>query len=157
MRPPTQFHRGRARLFPVAPQTYCTANHNSLGCAASISYSGSPSASSLAPFLIRATNFLNQRPGALFYSYRPANSHFQGGFKCVANPMLRTPVQNAGGSTTGSDCTGSYSFDFNAGIQNGADPALVAGVEMFAQYWGHDPQAQSRASLSNALRLLVNP
>ena len=145
------------RLFPVAPQTYCTANHNSLGCTPSISFSGTPSESSAAPFLISATNFFNQRSGALLYAYRPAALHFQGGFRCVATPTLRTPAQSSGGSTSGLDCTGSYSFDFNAWIQSGPDPALVAGVEVFAQYWSPDPQGPPRASLSDALRLLVNP
>jgi len=42
-------------------------------------------------------------------------------------------VLNSGGSTSGADCTGTYSFDFNAHIASAVDPSLVAGAEVFAQ------------------------
>jgi len=145
------------RLFPVVPGTYCTGKVNSLGCTPSISFSGSPSASSGAPFLINASNFISQKTGLLFYAHQPASAAFQGGFKCVGNPTLRTPPQNSGGSASGSDCTGTYSYDFNARIQSGVDPTLVAGAEVFAQYWGRDPASLSTTSLSNAARFLIHP
>jgi len=145
------------RLFPVAPATYCTGKVNSLGCTPAISFSGSPKAIPSAPFLISANNFINQKTGLLFYSHIPATTAFQGGFKCAGDPVWRTEVLDSGGTTSGSDCTGTYSLDFNARIQSAVDPSLVAGAEVFAQYWSRDPQTASTTSLSNALRFLINP
>jgi len=145
------------RLFPIAPVGYCTGKVNSLGCTPSIFSSGAPSASSTSPFLIQASNLVNQKNGLLFYSHRPNAAVFQGGTKCVAEPTIRTPSQSSGGAATGASCTGAFSFDFNDWTQNGPDVSLVAGTEIYAQYWSRDPQSPSHTSLSNALRFLVNP
>jgi hypothetical protein len=93
----------------------------------------------------------------LFYSHQPLAAPFQGGTKCAANPTVRTPNQNSGGSASGNDCTGAYSFDFNDWIAHGWDPSLPAGSEVFAQYWSRDPASASHTSLSNAVRFVVNP
>jgi hypothetical protein len=145
------------RLFPLFPSNYCTAKINSLGCSPAINSSGSPSASSVSPFLITASNIINQKHGLLFYSHSPAATAFQGGTKCVADPSLRTPPQESGGSATGADCTGTYSLDFNARIHSGVDPALTAGAEIYAQYWSRDPLSASHTNLSNAVRFVINP
>jgi len=71
--------------------------------------------------------------------------------------VKRTTVQVAGGNPPPDDCTGSYFFDFNAWIQGGTDPALVAGVTVYAQYWSRDPAAASATSLSNAVRFTICP
>jgi hypothetical protein len=144
-------------LFPAAPSTYCTGKVNSLGCTPAIAYSGTPSASTGAPFLVTASNFVNQKNGLLFYSHAPGGALFQGGFKCAANPTVRTPPRNSGGSTNGSDCTGTYSFDFNDWMVNGWDSTLAAGNEVFAQYWSRDPASASHTSLSNAVHFLIAP
>jgi hypothetical protein len=145
------------RLFPIAPATYCTGKVNSLGCTPAISFTGSPKATPSAPFQINASNFINQKTGLLFYSHTPATTAFQGGFKCAGDPVRRTEVLDSGGSSSGSSCTGTYSLDFNARIQSGVDPSLVAGGEIYAQYWSRDPQSASTTSLSNALHFLINP
>jgi hypothetical protein len=145
------------RLFPVAPAVYCTGKVNGLGCTPAIGFAGAPSASSGAAFTITASQFLNQKNGLLFYSHRPTSASFQGGFKCAASPTVRTPVQGSGGSSSGSDCSGTYALDFNAWIASGIDPSLVAGAEVYAQYWARDPLVASHTSLSNALRFLINP
>jgi hypothetical protein len=72
-------------------------------------------------------------------------------------PTVRTPVQGSGGSASGDDCSGYFSYDFNARIQSGVDPLLVPGAEVFCQYWSRDPWSASTTSLSNALRFLVQP
>jgi hypothetical protein len=82
---------------------------------------------------------------------------FQGGTKCVGSPTLRTQTQPSGGSANGADCTGVFSFDFNALIASGADASLVAGSAVHAQYWSRDPASPSTTSLSNALRFVINP
>jgi hypothetical protein len=73
------------------------------------------------------------------------------------DPVVRTLVQSSGGATSGNDCSGTFSFDFNARIQSGIDPSLVTGREVFAQYWSRDPASPSTTSLSNALRFVINP
>ncbi len=145
------------RLWPLNPATYCVGKVNSLGCTPTVSYTGTPSESSSSAFLVGAVNVVNQKNGLLFYSHRPTVALFQGGTKCVADPTSRTPSQNSGGATTGASCTGVFSFDFNDWIRNGPDPSLVAGAEVYAQYWSRDPQSPSHTSLSNALRFVINP
>jgi hypothetical protein len=145
------------RLFPLAPSSYCVGKVNSQGCTPFIGFSGSASATSGAPFAITASNVINQQNGILFYGSALAAVPFQGGTKCVANPIVRTPLQNAGGATSGSSCTGTFSFDFNAWTASAVDPALVAAREVFAQYWSRDPASASTTSLSNALRFVINP
>jgi hypothetical protein len=130
---------------------------NSLGCTPSIGFSGTPSASSTAPFLVTCTNLVNQKNGLFFYSNAPQAVLFQGGTKCVANPTIRATSQNSGGATSGASCTGTYGFDFNAWFQGGIDPALAAGNEIFGQYWSRDPASASHTSLSNAIRFVIHP
>jgi hypothetical protein len=145
------------RLFPVVPGTYCTAKTNSLGCLPAIGSSGSPSKGSAAPFDVTCANLVNKKSGVLIYSHKPGAAAFQGGFLCIKTPLKRVGAQSSGGSATGSDCTGTFSFDFRNQIQSGVDPTLVIGSEVFCQYWSRDPQAPSGTSLSNALRFLINP
>jgi hypothetical protein len=89
------------------------------------------------------------------YGYGPNAAPFQGGFLCILPPIKRTSVQNSGGSSTGSDCTGSYSYDFNAEIQGGSDAALVAGEDVYLQYWYRDPLSPSATGLTDALRIFI--
>jgi len=145
------------RLFPCAPSTYCTAKINSQGCTPAMSFSGSPSATSPAPFLVKCANVLNNKPGLLLYSHKPSATAFQGGLLCVSAPIKRVASQNSDGSPTGVDCTGNFSFDFTPRIHGGADPTLVAGAEIFCQYWSRDPQSIGGSSLSNGVRSLINP
>ena len=147
-----------ARLFPALPSGYCTPKINSQGCAPSMSWSGSPSATAPAPFLLSCASAINQQPGLLYYGSAPAAAPFQGGLRCVSAPTQRTAVQSSGGSPAGTtDCSGQYGYDFNARIQSGADPLLVIGAEVYCQYWSRDPQSPSSTSLSDAVSFLVNP
>ncbi|MCY3001506.1 MAG: integrin alpha [Planctomycetota bacterium] len=145
-------------LYPAAPVAYCTAKVNSLGCSATMAGAGFPSVSSNAAFTISATNAINQTAGILFYGYSPSAAPFQGGTLCAHAPLIRTPIQNAGGSPSPAhNCTGVFSFDFNAWIDSGRDPSLVAGREVFAQYWYRDSASASTTALSNGLRFVVQP
>jgi hypothetical protein len=45
-----------------------------------------------------------------------------------------------------------FSFDFNARIQSGVDPALAAGVLVYAQYWYRDPLVGSTTGLTDGLQ-----
>lgn len=135
---------------------YCTAKTNSLGCVPSIGSTGVPSASNATPFVVRATNVLNRRDGVFFYGHSAASVPFQGGFFCVTAPIRRTPLLNSGGSALPTlDCSGVYTFDFNAWIQTGNDPLLSVGQEVDGQFWSRDPQSPSTTGLTNAVRFFI--
>jgi hypothetical protein len=153
------FNSGSVYAYRIEPAvaTYCTAKVNSLGCTPAIGFSGLPSLSSAAPFVIDASLVLNQRNGLLFYGFAPSGAPFQGGTMCVAPPVRRTGVQGSGGSAAGSDCTGAYAFDFNAWMRSGSDPEILPGSSLFAQFWSRDPQAPFATGLTDALRFFALP
>lgn len=139
--------------------TYCSAKQNSLGCTPLMATNGNASASSGSPFTLSASQVISQKNGLLFYGFAGAASPFQGGYKCVANPVRRTAAQSAGGNPSGSDCSGVLSLDFNALIQGGGDPALVQGADVFAQWWYRDPADPLgfATGLSNAAQFRICP
>ncbi|MCC7013664.1 MAG: FG-GAP repeat protein [Planctomycetes bacterium] len=140
------------------PTTYCESEINSLGCTPTIGSSGVCSASLASAFDITASNVLNQKIGFCFYGLKPRQTPFQGGFMCIVAPTKRTPNQSSNGAAPpASDCSGAFTFDFNARIQSGVDPQLVAGQEVFAQYWSRDPQDASTTNLTDALALFITP
>ena len=118
---------------------YCAAKVSSQGCTPIIGAFGTPSATWPGVFDISAVNVISGKNGLLFYGYAPAAIPFQGAWLCVAPPIRRTMVQNSGGVFPPNNCTGSYTYDFNARIQGGVDPLLVAGVWVYVQYWYRDP------------------
>ncbi len=140
----------------AGPVAYCTAKVNSQGCTPATGWTGAPSASSAAPFTVEATFVINNKNGILFYgSSGPATVPFQGGTLCAAPPITRTPVQLSGGNPPPDDCSGSFSFDFNAWIQGGSDPELGPGVRVNAQYWYRDPAASFGSGLSDAIEFTI--
>lgn len=142
--------------YAPAPTVYCTSKTNSLGCVPSISAAGSASVSG-SPFVIASSAQLNQRPGLLFYGFEAQSLPYQGGWLCVRAPVRRTPLLNSGGSTSGNDCSGVYSFDFDAWIQSGVDPALTTGTIAYAQFWSRDPGVSFATVRSDALRFGIAP
>jgi hypothetical protein len=140
-----------------AAQIYCTAKTNSLGCVPAIATSGMASYTSASAFTISASNTLNQKSGLLYYGFAASSAPFQGGIKCVASPTIRTAIQSSGGSPAGNDCTGAFTFDFNAHILSSIDPLLVPGEEVFAQYWSRDPASLSTTNLTNGARFTICP
>jgi Tol biopolymer transport system component len=142
------------------PESYCTAKVNSQGCTPEIGSSGIPMAVTPSGFVVRATQVLNQKSGMLFYSTAGAASvPFKGGTLCLQAPLRRTSAQLSGGSPAGSDCTGSYAFDFNAWIATGLDPSLGAGVGVWAQFWARDPGflPPDSSCLTDATRFVIWP
>jgi hypothetical protein len=142
--------------FVRAPTSYCRAETNSLGCVPHVASSGTPSATAPLPFYVQALGVLSHKSGLAFYGFVPIQTAFHGGYLCVSPPTLRTPVQNSGGNAV-LDCSGVFAFDFNARIQSGIDPLLVAGEEVFAQYWSRDPADPNTTNFSDALAFYVNP
>lgn len=147
-----------ASLLDCGVSVYCTSKINSQLCQPAIAASGVASASNAAPLIISASNIINQKQGLLFYGYGQNAASFQGGFLCVANPLRRTGPQNSGGSPAGADCTGVFSFDFNAWIASGADPLLtVVGQQVNAQYWSRDPADPFTTNLTDAVSFKICP
>ncbi len=140
-----------------APSLYCTGKLNSLGCTPTVDFVGYASASDSDAFEITAHLVRNNKLGLYYYGYAASTTPFQGGIKCVSSPVIRSPVQNAGGNATGDDCSGSYAYDMNVRIQSGNDPLLLVGVTAFGQFWMRDPQSPSTTGLSNAIEFRVAP
>lgn len=135
------------------PSTYCTAKLNSQFCVPSIAITAAPSASNAGTCLVTASNILNNRNGLMFYGYGTNAAPFQGGFLCVQTPTRRTQIQNSGGSSSGTSCTGTFSFDFNAFIASGADPLLqVVGQPFACQYWSRDSADPFGSSFTDAVQ-----
>ncbi|HVS19952.1 MAG TPA: hypothetical protein VMT18_15210, partial [Planctomycetota bacterium] len=138
------------------PSSYCTAKTNSQGCVPAIAASGFASASGGSPFPITASNLINHSVGILVYGYQPAAIPFLGGTLCIGGAAVHTPGLNSGGSAIGVDCTGAFSFDFNAWIAQGTDPLLaVPGQQVHAQYWSRDNAASFGSNLTDALEFAV--
>jgi hypothetical protein len=138
------------------PNVYCIAKPNSLGCASSLSFSGSPSASAGSGFTIDAASVINNKLGLLFYGKTAATFlPFQGGYLCAQPPLVRTNVQSTAGGPPPNDCTGSMTIDFNVWIASGQDPALVAGRAVWAQYWSRDPGVQPSVAFTPALAFTI--
>jgi len=138
----------------VEPVTYCTAKTNSLGCVPAISAAGSPSLGQ-GPLLVSATQVLNNKNGLLFWGVDSLAGPFQGGIKCVAAPTRRTAIQNSGGNPPPNDCSGTYSFSFDAAYL--ALQGLGPGQEVHAQFWSRDPQSHSTTGLTDAVWFIVCP
>ncbi len=119
---------------------YGQAKVNSQGCTPVIDSVGAPSRLAGAGFYLRARNVVNAQPGLLLYSLAgQASTPFGGGTLLLLPPLVRTIPQSSGGSPPpASDCTGTYSMDFNAWIATGIDPDLQPGVQVWVQYWSRD-------------------
>ncbi len=138
-------------------ESYCVAQVNTLGCSASYSVAGWPSASQPSGFLLSVSNLRNQKNGVPFYGLSGrASAPFNGGTLCVQPPLRRIAVLTSGGTFGSDDCSGSVTYDFNATIALGVDPGLVLGALVQTQYWSRDPgAAPSNTNLSNALEFCI--
>jgi Tol biopolymer transport system component len=142
------------------PVVYCTAGTSSIGCAAALGFSGTPSASAATGFAIHAANLRNHTAASLFYTTAGSQAApFSSGVLCLHSPLRRLPIQNSGGSTSGTDCTGSVLIDFNARIASGIDPLLIAGRYVWIQCWSRDPgfAPTNNINLSDALWFGIQP
>lgn len=138
--------------------TYCTAKVNSQGCMPLIGGVGTPTvAGGPGSFAVTASSVLNQKPGLMYYGYLPRAAPFHGGVKCVSAPTTRTPLQASGGTPTGDDCTGAYSYDMGARIASGVDSKLVCGAIVYCQYWSRDPADPTTTGLTAGLRFTIGP
>lgn len=137
--------------------TYCTAKVNSQGCTPAVATSGTASSSSASPFNISVSQVLNNKSILLFYGFGPNAAPFQGGTMCVQTPVTRTPLSTSGGNVGPDDCSGVYTYDFNARIQSSVDANLVTGANVYAQFFYRDPAATFTVGLSNAAQFQICP
>jgi hypothetical protein len=143
----------------VGPHVYCTAKVNSQGCLPAIGFSGTASASLASPFLITATNVLNQKPAFLLYGFGSSFAPYYGSTICITPPLKTTPFQTTAGNPAPNDCSGALSIDFNARIQSGVDPLLMPGTTVGARWYYRDTQdpAGYGTGLTNAVRFTICP
>jgi hypothetical protein len=134
---------------------YCVAKVNSAGCLPSISSAGLPSAGGSSQFFATATSVINQKSGIFFWGTGATAIPFYGGTLCVTSPIVRTPVQNSGGSPAGNFCTGSYSFHFGSAYI--ASHGLSAGTNIYGQFWSRDPMIASTIGLTDAIQFGICP
>lgn len=142
-----------ARAWTPQIERYCTAKTSSAGCVPTIQWSGRPSFLTN-DFVLSANQVINNRVGLLFWGVSAVSLPFAGGVLCV-EPFARTPIQLSGGSASGIDCSGSWSFPFDAAYMNAR--GLAPDDVVFAQYWGRDPgfAFPSSVMLSDAVRFVV--
>lgn len=149
-----------------APQAYCTAKLNSLGCTPRIGFTGLSSAAAGSGFALIAEQVRNNKSGLFFYGVTgSASTPFGGGILCVAAPVRRTPASSSAGTAApANDCSGVFSIDINAfarGVLGGSPIAAlrIPGTAVYTQVWGRDPgfSAPNNITLSNALRYVVLP
>ena len=97
-------------------------------------------------------------PALPFARERRGRRVFQGGTLCARTPLERTAPQGSGGAPRPpSDGSGTYLFDVDAHLQDGADPSLVPGIEVHGQLWMGGPPASFTTGLSDALRFKIRP
>ena len=139
------------------PTAYCKATEITQGCSNDISFQGTPSATSSSPFVITASPAPSNRNGIFFYGLSPAFTPFNAGTLCVQPPIRRTNVQNSAGNPPPVNCSGTFSYDFNALIGSGLDPQLGAGVTVYGQFWFRSPGDPGNSAMSQAAAFTIQP
>lgn len=140
---------------------YCTASTTTHGCTPQITGTGTASASQSSGFTISVAGVEGQKNGLIFYGISPTAVAWAIGntsYVCVAPPVQRTPITNAGGTLA--SCDGVLALDFNTYMA--ANPTslggpFAAGQEFYAQGWFRDPGAVKGTNLSNGLRFRLSP
>jgi hypothetical protein len=145
------------------PTFYCTAKQDSKGCVPRIYHIGQPSVSATKTGEIHEVGgweLQAKKSGLLAYStIRGASAPFAGGFLCIEAPIVRTPLTITTEMGLAAPCTGAFSFDFNAWIASGVDPALSAGQSVWMQYFYRDPTGApgNEVGLSEGLHVVIGP
>lgn len=139
-----------------SPDFYCTAKVNSFGCSPFLGVTGFTRTQSSEPLRVRAFNVLNNKVGLFFYGTSGRQAHpFQGGFKCVLDPIRRTATSLSGGVSGFANCTGVLTLDVTALAASGSHPTLVGGATVQVQSWYRDPAAVAGSGLSNAVEFTL--
>ena len=154
-------HKSLARLILGGcppPELYCTAKSNSLGCTPQLAFSGAQSLTSGSVLTVTASNVISHAPGMLFFGSQRATIPFGGGTLCATgSPIVRTPIQGAGGTAGVVDCSGSYTFHFTGAYM--ASKGLVPGSRVCAQFYSRDNgfASPNNIGLTGGIEFLVCP
>src|SRR5262249_48376896 len=97
------------------------------------------------------------KTGLLIYGFGPNSAPFRGGTLCAAPPLHRTSAQNSGGHPPPNDCSGTFSYDFNARIRSGVDARLAPAATVYAHYSYRHPNASFRTGLTDGLAFTICP
>jgi hypothetical protein len=140
-----------------APVPYCTPKTSSLGCKATVDWSGLLSLSIADNFQIRATQVVSSELGMLIWSFERSALPFQGGTLCLAGPIHRLAPQLSGGSPPSQDCSGVLEYALSQDLAQ--LQGWMAGQSVHAQFWYRDPNHpdQTAVGLSDALRFALCP
>ena len=140
--------------------SYCTAGTTASGCQATLSATGTPSASAATGFDLLAMDVEGNKDGLFFFGTNGQQANAWGtgtSFQCVIPPVKRAGLLI--GSGANGTCDGTFSQDLNA--RWNAKPAQNpgAGAVVQAQAWFRDPLNSSNqsTSLSDALEFTVAP
>jgi hypothetical protein len=146
--------------YTVPLQSYCTSGTSASGCQATVSASGTPSATAPAGFVLSATGVEGLKDGLFFFGTAGRQANAWGNsssYQCVVPPVARGGLLPSAG-TVGA-CDGGFDQDLNARwtarpAQNPGPGAVVQ-----AQLWYRDPQSTSNqtTTLTNALEVDVCP
>ncbi len=139
-------------LDPRPVRSYCVSKLSAQGCTPTIGWSGTPDTTGPKDFLITCSNVTPNRYGFVVYGYAANNLPLQGGTLCVWQGMRRMRYKLSTGTGI---CQGQFTMDFDAYIRSGADPSLVPGAQIYAQWWMRDPKSPSRSGLSDALQVAI--
>jgi hypothetical protein len=145
------------------PLSYCTGGTSASGCVATLSATGTPSATATSGFSLLAGSVEGLKDGLFFFGAngRQANAWGNGtSFQCVVPPVSRGGLLTATG--TAGVCDGAFSQDLNAlwcSTCPGAPKNPGAGATTQAQLWYRDPMNTSNqtTSLSSALEFVLCP
>ena len=139
---------------------YCTAGTSSSGCQATLTASGTPSASAASGFFVEAPGFEGSRDGIVFFASNGQQAIPWGNsssFQCVVPPVMRGALVT--GTGTPGTCTGSLAYDLNARWDTKPAQNPGAGAIVQVQFWYRDPfnTSNQTTSLSDALEVTVAP
>ncbi len=142
--------------------SYCTAGTTTNGCNATLSASGTPSASASSGFTLSVSNVEGQRQGLIFYSVNGRNSSVWAtgstSFLCVKAPTQRLTTLGSGG--TNNACNGAFSIDWLAWMAahpTAVGQPLTSGQKFQGQCWFRDPSAIATTNLSQGLEWTLCP
>ena len=147
--------------YSFAPSVnYCTAGTSASGCQATLSSTGTPSATATSGFSVSASDVEGAKDGLFFFAANGRQSNPWGNgtsLQCVAPPVMRGGLLV--GSGTAGACDGSFGQDLNARWTAKPSQNPGAGAVVQAQLWYRDPfnTSNQTTSLSDALEFTVAP
>lgn len=136
------------------PSRYCTPKITSGGCEPRVATSGTPTLTGPDDFHVEASEVPEGKNGLFFWGPNPQSSPFLGGTLCVGSPKKRTPPQTSTG-TSGDPCGGAFDLLFTQARMTAG--GLVAGSEVYGQYWFRDPPASFNIGLSDGVWWITCP